>query len=57
MDRQEQITRLAEVMRNIQVPASDGYPEIDMTFMGPVERIATHMFDVQGVRVVDVTEE
>ena len=49
MNKTEQIRQIRNLLGHIKVPAGDGYPEIDMVFMGPVARIAEWMYD-QGLR-------
>lgn len=49
MDKIEQIRKISHLLGHINVPAGDGYPEIDMVFLGPVARIAEWMYD-QGLR-------
>lgn len=49
MDKNDQIRQIRNLLGHIKVPAGDGYPEIDMVFMGPVARIAEWMYD-QGLR-------
>lgn len=56
MDREEQIRRIEAVLSHIEVPAQDGFPEIDIQFATPMERVAAHLYDACGVRVVDVEE-
>lgn len=51
-EREEQERRLADLLRVINVPADGAMPEIELVFMGPVERIAKHWYD-QGMRVID----
>lgn len=50
MTREQQIEKIAGLLANIHVPASGGYPEVNMSFIGPVARIAEWMWE-QGVRV------
>lgn len=52
-DRQTQIDRLTRILGHINVPAGDGYPAIDMAFVGPTARVAAHLYDVEGVRVAE----
>lgn len=54
--RSSQIEKIEQILRKIEVPADGAFPAIDMEFLGPVERIATHFYDVLGVRVLDVKE-
>lgn len=49
MNRNEHVHNIKRVLGHIKVPAGDGYPEIDMVFMGPVARIADWMYE-QGLR-------
>ncbi|WKS54893.1 hypothetical protein [Corynebacterium accolens] len=48
--KEEQVRELSRILGHIKVPASDGFPEVNMVMMGPVNRIAEWMFD-QGVRI------
>lgn len=51
-ERGDQERRLADLLRTINVPADGALPAIELVFMGPVERIASHWYD-QGLRVID----
>lgn len=56
MGREDQIQRIEDVLSHIQVPESGGFPEIDIQFVTPMDRVATHLYDKCGLRVVDVEE-
>lgn len=53
-DRSQQVTAIAGLLAHIEVPKEGPYPAIDLVFLGPVERIAGHLYD-QGVRVTAPT--
>ena len=54
--RDVQVARLTEILNCIVVPASGGFPEIEIRGYGPTDRVAAHLVDVCGVRVVDPAE-
>lgn len=49
--RDVQVARLTEILNHIVVPASGGFPEIEIRGYGPTDRVAAHLVDVCGVRV------
>lgn len=49
MNKNDHVDHIRRILGHINVPAGDGYPEIDMVFMGPVARIADWMYE-QGLR-------
>lgn len=50
MDKTNQVRELSHLLGHIKVPASDGFPEVNMVMIGPVNRIAEWMYE-QGVRI------
>ncbi len=53
MTRGQQIFKLTKILSHVQIPADPPWPEVDLRFEGPVDRIATHLYDVCGVRVAE----
>lgn len=51
--RDEQIEELAKILGHIEVPAQGAYPPIDIEFVVPMERVAEHLYDERGLRVVE----
>ncbi|WP_070976974.1 hypothetical protein [Corynebacterium sp. MC3] len=51
MTRGQQIFKLTKILQHIKIPADPPWPEVDLRFEGPVDRIATHLYDACGVRV------
>lgn len=50
MGKNDQVRELSHLLGHIKVPASDGFPEVNMVMIGPVNRIAEWLYD-QGVRI------
>lgn len=50
MDKTSQVRELSHLLGHIKVPAADGFPEVNMVMIGPVNRIAEWMYE-QGVRI------
>ena len=53
MSREEQVAKLEAILSHIQVPADGPFPEIDLQFVASMDRIAVHLYDHCGLRVVD----